>query len=63
MKLGRALNASFDGLTVISNTGKRYTPEHLQVKKLGSHASICNQSGMTESERKGEWNVLGLRNY
>jgi hypothetical protein len=45
---------------IVSVVGKRYTTTELQPKMLGGHACVINSAGMTEAERKGEWQVCNL---
>lgn len=53
-----AAQASAQGMTVISNAGHRYTPDQLAVKWVGAHYASMNNAGMTEAERKGEWDIV-----
>ncbi|WP_339273811.1 hypothetical protein MKY59_21700 [Paenibacillus sp. FSL W8-0426] len=55
MNILEAAHASAQGHTVISNAGRRYTPDQLAVKWVGAHYASMNGAGMTEAERKGEW--------
>ncbi|PIH59018.1 hypothetical protein [Paenibacillus sp. LK1] len=63
MNLLQAAQYSANGFTVRSNQGKRYSPEKLNVKWIGVHYASMNNNGMTDEERKGEWEaVISLSN-
>ncbi|MGV2887232.1 hypothetical protein [Paenibacillus taichungensis] len=62
MSILEAAQYSVHGFTVISNSGKRYSSDMLNVKWIGSHFASMNNCGMTDEERKGEWEaVINLR--
>ncbi|WP_063562889.1 hypothetical protein [Paenibacillus sp. O199] len=62
MSILEAAQYSFHGFTVISNSGKRYSSDMLNVKWIGLHYASMNNCGMTDEERKGEWEaVISLR--
>lgn len=58
MNLLQAAQYSAHGFTVISNSGKRYSSDMLNVKWSGLHYASMSNCGMTESERKGEWEAV-----
>lgn len=58
MNILQAAQYSSNGFTVISNTGKRYSSEMLNVKWFGSHYASMSNCGMTDEERKGEWEAV-----
>lgn len=58
MTLLEAAQTSAQGITVISNAGRRYTPDQLAVKWVGAHYASLNNAGMTEAERKGAWDIV-----
>lgn len=53
-----AAKASSQGITVISNAGRLYTPDQLAVTWVGAHYASLNSAGMTEAERKGAWDIV-----
>lgn len=56
--LTEAILAVVDGASAIESViGKRYTAEELQSKKLGGHAAVFNDVGMSKKECEGEWRV------
>lgn len=55
MSILQAAQASAQGSTIVSNAGRRYTPDQLAVKWVGAHYASLNNAGMTEAERKGAW--------
>jgi len=58
MNLLQAAQYSANGFTVISNQGKRYSSDTLEIKWFGSHYASMNSCGMTDEERKGEWEAV-----
>lgn len=58
MTILEAAQASAQGITVVSNAGRRYTPDQLTVKWVGTHYASLNNAGMTEAERKGAWDIV-----
>ncbi|WP_440109970.1 hypothetical protein [Paenibacillus sp. QZ-Y1] len=58
MNLLQAAQYSAHGFTVISNTGRRYSPDMFDIKWIGSHYASMNNCGMTDEERKGEWEAV-----
>lgn len=58
MSLLEAAQASAQGNTVVSNAGRRYTPDQLAVKWVGAHYASLKNAGMTEAERKGAWDIV-----
>lgn len=58
MTLLEAAQASAQGITVISNEGRRYTSGQLAVVWVGAHYASLNNAGMTEAERKGAWDIV-----
>ncbi|MCP1184920.1 hypothetical protein [Paenibacillus sp. 1781tsa1] len=58
MNILEAAQYSANGFTVISNQGKRYSPDSLSIKWIGGHYASMDGCGMTESERKGEWEAV-----
>lgn len=57
--LTEAIIAVVNGATSIISgvSGKRYTAEELQPKKLGGRVAVFNDLGMTKKEREGGWQV------
>lgn len=58
MTILEAAQASAQGITVVSNTGRRYTPDQLVVTWVGAHYASMSNAGMTEAERKGAWDIV-----
>lgn len=60
MKLVAAINAAAIGQSIVSNAGRTYKPADLApIKRIGSSAVSYRSVGMTESERKGAWEMSG----
>jgi hypothetical protein len=57
MTLLQALRYANIGRTVISNAGRRYAPQELAPIWVTNGAAACSNAGMTDAERKGEWDV------
>ena len=58
MTLLQAMEASMKGETIVSNTGRKYTPKELNVQRLGKEAVVYNSCGITKEEGKGEWKTV-----
>lgn len=59
MGLIEAMHALVDGKgnVIVSVIGKRYTVAELQPKKIGGHAAVINDVGLTKIERRGAWKI------
>lgn len=59
MGLIEAIHALVDGKgnAIVSEIGNRYTVAELQSKKIGGHAAVINDVGLTKIERKGAWRI------
>ncbi len=59
MGLTEAIHALVDekGNAMVSEIGNRYTVAELQPKKIGGHAAVINDVGLTKVERRGAWRV------
>lgn len=58
MTILEAAQASAQGIIVISNAGRRCTPDQLAVTWVGAHYASLNNAGMTEAERRGAWEIV-----
>lgn len=59
MTLIDAINEAASGATIVSNSGRHYTPEMLAPIWSGNERCVAfTTAGMTEGERKGAWTAI-----
>ncbi|MFE6075588.1 hypothetical protein ACFVQB_14045 [Paenibacillus sp. NPDC057886] len=58
MNILEAAQYNANGFTVLSNQGKRYSSDMLRIKWIGAHYASMDSCGMTDEERKGEWEAV-----